>query len=253
MRRPLQGGGRGWLNHFFVPHGLRPLVSTKRLGAAGICVVLAAVPPHSRQYRALVSLPWAAAPVQYLSDARSPCGLKAVFRACSSRTSQPGKPPWGFCTGAGSPVWGVEGRRALRWLSPGGARKGGVEKIFAISRCLAIFRNFPAIAPCLSTLRACWCPVCSLLLLEASGGLVTAQQFSRNFPEFPRNFLQLDLTLPDCPPAPPPPLLGQGQGGVPIESTAELGEHPGTRHDGHWRWVPSVSYRSGATERQLGR
>ena len=57
-------------------------------------------PPHTsqqltgRQYRALVSLPWAAAPVQYLSDARSPCGLKAVSRACSSRTSPTPPPPF---------------------------------------------------------------------------------------------------------------------------------------------------------------
>ena len=51
----------------------------------------------------------------------------------------------------------------------------------------AIFRIFPAIAFCWSPLRARWCPVCALcrgVALEASGGLATAPQFPRNFPQF---------------------------------------------------------------------
>ena len=57
----------------------------------------------------------------------------------------------------------------------------------------AIFCVFSAIACCPSPSRACWCPVCpcaEVLLLEASGGLITV-------PQFFRNFSQLDLTLPN--------------------------------------------------------
>ena len=53
----------------------------------------------------------------------------------------------------------------------------------------AIFRNFSAIAFCLSTSRAG--ALCAeVLLLEASGVLVTAPQFFRDFSAVFRNFLQ---------------------------------------------------------------
>ena len=83
-------------------------------------------------------------------------------------------------------------------LLPGGG--GGPQ-------CFAIFRDLSAIAfacpPC-GLVGALCVPSAQVLLLEASGSLVTAicPQFSAAL----RNFLQLDLMLPHHNP-PPPPLL----------------------------------------------
>ena len=48
----------------------------------------------------------------------------------------------------------------------------------------------------------------SLRLREVQFGLVTTPQFPPNFLQFSRNFLQLDWTLPDRNPPPPPRMVG---------------------------------------------
>ena len=70
----------------------------------------------------------------------------------------------------------------------------------AILHNFTIFRDFPQLLfarpPCVP-LRALCVPCAEVVLREAAGGLVTA-------PQFPPNFSQLDLTLPDRNPPPPP-------------------------------------------------
>ena len=100
---------------------------------------------------------------------------------------------------------------ALRGAGAGGEGSGSA--VFAISRkspqFLASFPQLPFARPPRVRVGAPCVPCAEVLLPEASGGLVTAPQFSRNFPAV---FSQLDLTLPDH--TPPPPAGAQGHAGA---------------------------------------
>ena len=95
-------------------------------------------------------------------------------------------------------MWGSEGEEGAQSVCPSlcfaygaGSRGGKLRSAFfhSFSQFPAISRNFSAIAFCLPTLRALGSPMyAELLLFEASGGLVTAPQFSHNYPTIFRNF-----------------------------------------------------------------
>ena len=115
-----------------------------------------------------------------------------------------GNPNQGLTALSRNPRWVfLRGPGACNHPPPWQADRGGFQvRIFPQSSAI-----FSAIGFSLSTLRACWCPVCPLCRSVAPcsfRGLVTAPQFSCNFPAiFPRS----DLTLSDRNP-PLPPLRG---------------------------------------------